>query len=1359
MGLSDALKNLTPALYRLRIFVFLLAAVVLAIVVYYFLYVRSQTGYFNDRNFRKLSLISSQIGSKISTAGSVLEKTSERFIRPPDEEEVYRFKATPTPKQENIAELQEVFKRLKDDSPQIIPFNIEVEKWTANAAPGTVTLTAVQYQGDSSWLYFDYVAHGAEPGTVIRVQAKTELGSLIQPFLTARIGPNPDQFQNILIAEADSARVILQHDTTQIRLASLDKLSAASPGKKIDLKEIAQTSNTVDIALAGANYRLFTHPLKLSLPTTSATGSNATWIVTGLVKSDYFDSAAWSISVPYTILVSCGFLVAVLVFSWPFLKLVLAGPKDRFRTLDVYLLVFATLIVLAVLTAFGLHVFVYWTVEAQLDDQVQRLARDLKRNVESELSQALDQLDKFGNNRKLLEALKRDEEQRKLAPSPKAGGLGRAGGIAQIDQNDDAYACPEEDRDIYDLDATNKSKILPCIMGSCDTVYPYFDTVSWINRDGMQRAKWSVRDYTTQYVGVSDRAYFQNIRKKHFYELGRHKFWLEPLVSRTTGRNQVEISQAVPDSDWTVAFDTRLLSLMDPVLPDAFGYVIIDNEGKVLFHSDEVHHLGENLFQECDDDNNLRSAVIGRSDKPPINVRYSGQDHRFFITTLDAFPDWSLVVFRNKEPLRSAFLELLTSLTFLFLLYTLVLMGAFTIFFIIYTRNNRKAWLWPEARKVELYVQLFYVMLVLSFVSLILTLFLHRSSVVWVSASLALFSGVVFFTTLRFGPWLPTRVKKPADPDESEPRLTLKRYDRLYALNLMLLVVLIAIVPMGAFFKYEYETQISLYIKHAQFSLAKALAQRDERIRSQYANVTPLGPLTCNANAPNHEPDILSKRLSQSWDVYDGFFYDTSHDNQAQTSNRPPSSDADLLTRLTFLLPVRSQSAVERRGLIDNTSVMGLGYWDSPSTERLVLNLNGSDGRTWPWRRLKTPVPILGISFLPGIALLVLFIPLFILLHFTVRKVFLLDIHKPLSHSLKKFLCDAIDRNVFVVVNAPFVKKMKTRASNLYLQKLSDFAASEDWNSRFDETQCGNGNVIALDQFEYERDNPQLNKRKLDLLEVLLQRNKTVVLFSTVDTSYYVFDNGEDPDDDEIAGRWGEVLISNFFTEYAEDTDDRYGDVKNESSFRQLVDALRPRVTEGLRPREAEKVNELIDTIYAECAPRVPLQELGLQILKRKDFVTLTKEDLLARIMNQAQPYYRHLWHCCSPGEKQTLCHLAQDRRLSHRDPDIEALLKRELIVRDEGLHLFNESFAKFVLAPEQLATVAADDQKAREESLWQILKVPILVTMITVAAFLFWTQQDIFSSSLAVVTGVTTLVTAVFKMMSMFHDPNVKSS
>jgi hypothetical protein len=1392
MGFTDTVKRLSPAFYRLRLFVFITAAIVVAISTYYFLYVRSQKGYFNDRNFRKLSLISSQIGSKLTNAGSVMEKTCERFIRPLAED-AYKFSPDPTLKQKNKTELQEVFKRLRDDSPQIIPFNIETEKWTPASAPGSVTLTAVRHEGDSSWLHFDYVADGLEAGTVIRVQAKTELNGLIHPFLTARTGSHPDQFQNILIAEADTARVILQYDMTQIRLASLDKLSVANnEAKKIDLKEIAHTSNAVDVSLAGANYRLFTQPLKVSLPATSANAPSTTWIVTGLIKSDYFQSEVWSISIPYTMLIIFSFVIAAFVFSWPFLKLVLAGPKDRFRTHDVYLLVFATMLVLAVATAFGLYGFVYLSVESEMDEQVKTLAGQLKTNFNEELNDALQQLDKFSQNTELVTALEQGQTSR---GRPTGGGLGVGVSLSQRERAakpPSQMDCPAEDEDIYNLDDTNKVGILPCILSSCETTYPYFDMVSWIDKNGMQQAKWTVKDYTTQYVSVSDRAYFQNIQKKHFYELGRHKFWLEPIVSRTTGRNQVEISQPVKDSDWIIAFDTRLLSLMDPVLPDAFGYVIINNEGKVLFHSDEVHHLGENLFQECDDDGNLQSAVIGRTDKP-LNVRYLGQDHRFFVTTLDGFPEWSLVVFRSKQPLRSAFLELLTSLTALFVIHMLILMGAFTAFFIFYSRNRRKAWLWPEQKKIDRYVQLSYVMLVLSSVSLILTILLHGQALVWVSAALAWFAALVFFLSLRYGPWSrarfaeigskfrdwvgrvflnrqpqATKRNQTVIPElESEPS-GLKRYDRIYALNLMLLVLLLSIVPMGAFFKYEYESQIKLFIKHAQFSMATALARRDERIRSQYANVAELPAINCydkshsheGTEGHRHETNILTRRMNETWDVYDQFFYGTVRDKPQPpqtppTANHVPSSDPEFLSKLSVLLPASSQEAIERRGLMANSAVMGICHWDSLTADRLAVNLAAADGQqAWPWRRLNTAVPVLGISVLPAIALLLLFIPLFLMIHFMVRKVFLLDVHKPSSHSLKKFLCDKIESNVFVVVNAPFFKKMRFKASTLHLQRFSDIAGAKDWNGSFDETKCGPVDVIAFDQFEYQMDDAQMNTRRLSLLGELLKKKKTLLLFSTVEPSEYSFDNGQTNGDDDKAGEWAEVLISNFFTEYAEDTDDRYAiDATDKSSFKQLVDIQRAQImSEPLQGRRARDVAALIDTLYDECALRVPLQDVGLHILKTKDFVTLTKDHLLGRIVGQARPYYNYLWRSCTVGQQQTLCHLAQDRRLSHRDPDIQALLKRELIVRDEGLHVFNESFRKFLLAAEHRSDVAEHDQKAREESLWQILKVPILATMIFVAIFLFWTQQDVFSSSLAVVTGVTGLITAVFKLMSMFH-------
>ena len=274
---------------------------------------------------------------------------------------------------ENLERLKSVFKRLKDDSPQIIPVNIDTEPWVDKVSPGTVTLSAVRHEADSSWLYFDYVAEGRVEKTVVRVQAKTDLNKLIQPFLSARVGSEPDQFQNILISRELTPRELFFSTTRpQIRLASLDKLPSSDGKSKIDLKEIAQTSNVIDVSLAGSNYRLYSHPLKLSLPVRNANAPNTTWITSGLIKSNTFQSEAWSISIPYTILIIGGFLVALLVFSWPFLKLVLAGPKDRFRPSDVYFLVFATIVVLAVLTCFGLYGYVYFTVEAQMDEQVEK---------------------------------------------------------------------------------------------------------------------------------------------------------------------------------------------------------------------------------------------------------------------------------------------------------------------------------------------------------------------------------------------------------------------------------------------------------------------------------------------------------------------------------------------------------------------------------------------------------------------------------------------------------------------------------------------------------------------------------------------------------------------------------------------------------------------------------------------------------------------------------------------------------------------------------------------------------------------------------------------------------------------------
>jgi len=366
-----------------------------------------------------------------------------------------------------------------------------------------------------------------------------------------------------------------------------------------------------------------------------------------------------------------------------------------------------------------------------------------------------------------------------------------------------------------------------------------------------------------------------------------------------------------------------------------------------------------------------------------------------------------------------------------------------------------------------------------------------------------------------------------------------------------------------------------------------------------------------------------------------------------------------------------------------------------------------------------------------------------------IRKVFLLDVQKPTSHSLKKLLSEKIDRNAFVVVNAPFVKKAPGNGSNLHLKALPSIATSSNWADTFDYSSGDEKAVIALDEFDYGMDDPQINQQKMKLMENLLGKERTLLIFSSAEFSEYRFSNGENgnghANDESRAERAG-VIMSNFFTEYAEDTDDG-------AIFKERVNEEKARImAHGVQERSMKEIDELFDTLIVECAPREPLQRIGSKLLSQKGFVSLNRAQLITIIVNQARAYYTHIWNSCTPGERQTLGHLAQDRLLSHRDPDLEPLLRRELIVREHDLHLFNESFRQFVKSAERVSFVAEQDKQAQHGSLWQTLKVPILVVMLGITAFLFLTQQDLYSRTFALLTGMTTLIPALLKMLSMFH-------
>jgi hypothetical protein len=1180
-----------------------------------------------------------------------------------------------------------------------------------NAKNGNKPSVTMEVKQDSDLSLYLYFVYKIDDKREIKATAWTKLDSLLSPLLTKRAVENPfdtssdDEFSNVLIADAaTNGTVIFQQDYSEFRVISLDKLTLADEDQKLDFAVVSQSSGVADVNLAGSRFKLFFHPINLSVPQTGSAAKETHWIVCGLVPASQFRRETWAISYSVLIVFTC--LPALGVLIWPFLKLMLIGPKDRLRTADVYFLSFAILIGIFLLTSLGLYGYSYLHLEGQMDDQLQQLSKNIRHNFDEELGAGLKQLE-------LLTYTKQAQED-----------------FLKLEKPNDVVS---RNTVFNDLKLSSQP-------------YPYFDTVAWIDPEGNQRIKWTNNESNTQLIPVAFRPYFSNLsegRYRLFHDGQTEKrFWLEPILSRTTGRNEVEVSELVPGHPkWVSAFDARLLSLMQPVLPSGYGFAVIDNDGKVLFHSDETHHLGENFFQECDDNRQLLSAVLDRSEMR-LDAQYLGSGYRLFTAPVNNFPNWSLIVFRDKQVLRTAFVEILTLSILLFLFYALILLAAVSIFYLInINSHSRRAWLWPSETRTLSYLTSVVVLLIFSAVSFFLIFDRSRSSArVAILTCLISFLGIVFYLInlrLNFRTHVGETIKEfRLWKKTSRLRSRVDRYDLAYALNLSFLLLLISIMPSIAIFKFAYESEMELFIKYGQLTMANGLAERDERIRSRYQNPSGIW----------RDDDFIKNRLARTWDVYTNFFFHTTSPKTGQ--NPENSSQQEWPWSYIWIhdqIPILKDSIV-KRGLFNKPFKDGSRSWFQPANDHQSLMLHAVIGRPGDPQSdyLVTQVPPFEVSRKVAALVFVLgFLPFFLLFYLIVRKVFLLDLHKPSSFSFHAWFSREIRGNCFMILEDPFTQDRSLNTTHFHVVDLKRMAHDVDWAEKFNYQGLPAKKIIAVDHFEYRLEEPEVNNQKTYFLDKLLAGWRVMVI-SAADPTHYSFTNGGHPGQNG-ADQWSEIT-SRFLKVYAED----------DGSHTSFLDHLKKKEAEALSEtgktnRPAKEIKDLIETLRLECRGKVPLQQIGREILNQPGFFELTREHLINRIARQADTYYHHLWNCCSNGERLTLLHLAKDRLLSPKDRDVEPLMRRGLIVRDPDLHLINESFRRFVKA-EFSSEISDEYQKAKKTSPWHNLKAPLLFALISVVLFLFVTQRDVYDSSLAILTAIITVIPAVFKLLSFFQ-------
>lgn len=1363
-------------LMQLRVIAFSLVLVIVPFFVYYYFFVSNQTKYFNGRNLRTLATLSTHIQESADSQSNVFKNAVEKYVQ--DSAQRRSDKEPPVTAEELVKNGEKDFQEKQLSPLRSENLVLQATSLTQVSKPEDDSLLLaprmeVKEESNQRLLYFDYTVQyppvskspapsnpdskkkrasktpppeQSKPAAYLKFQGKVNLANLIGPFVNKReMQENQgslyqDGFDAVLIAGLDDQMTILfQESSPKLLMVSLSNLTTTT-GAKIDLKLLGQSANITDVRVGPADYKLFVQPVQLPLMKTGAKNQEPVrWLACGLVENQHFQQQSQAISP--NVFIAFGFITVLLAVSWAFLKLVFIGPKDRFRAVDGYMLGVSAFMLVALLTIISLFTYGYNATLNQVDDNLKEFAGALKNNFHSELKDTLRQIDYLNN--------KLDEKTIEAANNAS-------------DRNSDKL--------------TLRSSILNSGELTTDAPYPFLQTAFWVNEKGAQQMKWTVRSSVTNRVDVSTRPYFKQLKQGRQYTLDdgkgkTHEFWIEPVTSRTTGLNTVIVSKRVkameeltntaraeaeaakrantggasnpangaePKSVWVSAIDIRFMSLMQPVIPEGFGYAVIDDNGKVLFHSAEKLHLGENLFEECDNNQALKAAVLGRWSKS-LTSSYFGKGHSVYVEPMGNF-SWTIVAFNEKDSLRTTFFEILTLCLLLFFSYVIVLCLLLLAIYLMNRRSDdRSTWLWPDERKRSFYVGAIAVNSALFLLSCFAVYELRGLWKLGLPTLIGL-AGVAL-TCWRF---------KHAEPRVEQEKPRWFDYRTAYVVNVTLLFCLASILPAYACFKIAYVQEMKLFIKNGQLNLAEDLAARENRIRTQSV-------YTYRNTAQPKVDALVAKRTAEMRDVYYSFFFGTSQWQQAAPptyTNDPPSR---LLTFFKGFVPLFDHSSVSRHALTsmadDNSR-----SWDDFSGTSLVLHAREpqANGPGTTERRIESRLPRLrGLSW--WLMLPLVFLAASLLVYYMIRQLFLFAREQKASDELTDMCSNSVSPNLLLVLGKSFIGKrqlLKRIGSNGKNHiDFKDAAQQESW---LGQVELVEPHVpIVLDNFDHGMDDGQDDQHKLALLEALRAQNRRTIALSTVDQERLLLPNSTNGNCSEAT-----PLPVPVFSERWIDAVSRFlrvepGDVGDAAAFEKELGETKEELL--ARPDLDQKAKDQIEAsfklIATECSMRAYLQNIGQAVANQSQLARVSEAGLYKQIMINAKPYYVSIWNACSGEEKLTLTRLAQHGLLSPKDPDVDELLRKGLIVRDPALRIMNKSFRLFILSRGGDQSIAKCELDAKSSSNWEVLKVPLTIGLLSVGAFLLLTQRELYNSALPFLSGLAAGLPALLKLVSLFQS------
>jgi hypothetical protein len=144
------------------------------------------------------------------------------------------------------------------------------------------------------------------------------------------------------------------------------------------------------------------------------------------------------------------------------------------------------------------------------------------------------------------------------------------------------------------------------------------------------------------------------------------------------------------------------------------------------------------------------------------------------------------------------------------------------------------------------------------------------------------------------------------------------------------------------------------------------------------------------------------------------------------------------------------------------------------------------------------------------------------------------------------------------------------------------------------------------------------------------------------------------------------------------------------------------------------------------------------------------ESDMIAA-QDKYKDFYLFIWNKCDAREKYMLLDFAQNGFVNFKNTEVIYRLFQKGIftVMNEEVKLFSASFRSFVLLQIQNPEMTRLQKEFQQGSSWQTFRIPLLMVLLIVAAFIFFTQEQTFQKISALVAGVSTIFSLVLKYFS----------